>query len=141
MLKEKKSWAQITRKQWEGEIPTPDNSSYVIYNFYRLHDLPLNKYTIEDVYFMLNQNELPDILIPFVLDYLDKKDIYIEAKYYEGDLFNSILTGKCDFWESDKAQKHIPKLKKLIQAYENYDYTNKIFIPFREKHSKNPFIK
>jgi len=125
MLKEKKSLSQIQKWQWKGNIPTVDNSSYEEYNFYVLHKKPLNKYTIKDVYFMLVQDELLEILIPYTLDFLDNKDVFFEAEYYEGDLFNAILSNKCEFWKSDFAKRYIPKLIRLINKFENYDYTEK----------------
>ena len=137
MLKDKKSLCQIQKWQWKGEIPSLDNSSYEEYHFYKLHNKPLNKYTIEDVYFMLVQDELLEILIPFTLDFLDKNDVFYEAENYEGDLFNAILVNKCEFWKSGFAKPFIPKLMKLIEKYHHYDYSEKKIYSASKKALRN----
>ncbi len=90
----------------------PQNATKLVIRVYELRGKPINQFETEDLRLLINQDEALDLLIPIALEKL-KENLFAEGDFYPGDLLNSILTSKKDFWNSN------PTLKmELIATYE-----------------------
>ncbi len=74
---------------WTEPVPTPEDSS-VVRTYYRLHQKPIGELELQGLYFLILQNEALEYLVPMALKVLEN-DVFVEAEYYEGDLFNALV--------------------------------------------------
>jgi len=134
----KKSISEIGGWNWKGDIPTLDNSSYEEYQYYNLHRKPIKDYTIDDIYFMIGQEECLSILVPIALEFLSK-DIFVKADDYPTDLLERLLLLH-KYWEShpDEKRKLLDllgdaekKLDDLILNFKIKKELKKLIIEFR----------
>jgi len=102
----------ITKTEWEDDIPTQEDSSWVIYNSYRLYKIPFKDYNPEDIRFSLGQDIYPDTLVPLALDILEHEGAFFEAEYYGGDLLLSVMRIDDEYWNLHSLQKQ--RVKNLI---------------------------
>lgn len=118
-----KSISQIQGWEWNQPIPTTEDFSYEECNFYRLHKIPINKYQIEDIYFMIEQESCLDFLVPMALNNL-KDDILIKAEDYSGDLLIRILRLSPEFWKENNKYyfDFIDILSKNLESIENFNF-------------------
>ena len=90
----------------------PQNATKLVIRVYELRRKPINQFEIEDLRILINQDEAFGLLIPIALEKL-KENLFSEGDLYPGDLLNSVLTSKKDFWISN------PTLKmEMIGTYE-----------------------
>ncbi len=120
-----KSISELGNWKWKNEIPN-EGDSFVVKNYYRLHNLPIKEYTLSDLRFMIGQNEGLEYLVPIAIIALIK-DIFIETDLYPGDLLCSLLqiTNEPNYWTTH------PKVKQdLINIYtEQKKQLGKINVP------------
>lgn len=83
--------------QWKSEIPKEGYSSSVQLRTYELYFKKIEEYDLDDIRFMLIQQQGMKYLIPIALNYLEK-DLLTEAGYYEGDVLSSVLSADKAFW-------------------------------------------
>lgn len=102
----------ISKTEWGDDIPTQEDSSWVIYNSYRLYKIPFRDYNPEDIRFSLGQDICPEILVPLALEILEREGAFFEAENYEGDLILSVMRLEDDFWKLHGLQKQ--RIKNLI---------------------------
>jgi hypothetical protein len=75
----------------------PDGESYVVTNAHRLHHVPLQDYTVDDLRFMIGQQIGLQYLIPIALEQL-REDPWAAGDHYPGDLLASVLHADSRFW-------------------------------------------
>jgi len=107
-----KSISELEKWKWNEDIPRADDS-FVIRNFYRLHNIPITDYLLGDIRFMIGQNTGLEFLVPIALNEL-QKNIFIEADLYPGDLLCSLflINEEPNYWQSHKKEK-----QELINFY------------------------
>jgi hypothetical protein len=108
-----KSISELGNWKWKDEIPTRETHSGTECRFYELHKIPLLKLDLSDIRFLIGQNSGLEYLVPDAIDKL-KENIFIEAEYYQGDLFCSLLliNNESNYWNSHKKEK-----QQLIDLY------------------------
>jgi hypothetical protein len=107
-----KSISELEKWKWNEDIPSADDS-FVVRNFYRLHNIPIADYLLADIRFMIGQNTGLEFLVPIALNEL-QKNIFIEADLYPGDLLCSLflINEEPNFWLSHEKEK-----QELINLY------------------------
>ena len=107
-----KSISELENWKWNEDIPTTDDS-FVIRNFYRLHNIPISDYLLADFRFMIGQNTGLDFLVPLALKKL-QENIFIEADLYPGDLLCSLflIDEEPNYWQAHEEEK-----QELIRLY------------------------
>lgn len=105
------SISQLEGWSWNSDIPIENDSSYVVYNFYQLHNKPLKDYIPEDVHFMIGQDTGLKYLIPIALELLND-NLILEAVYYPGDLLRQIMQVSTEYWKKNK--DHYDRLNQII---------------------------
>lgn len=110
--KSNKSISELEGWKWKGDIPKEDDS-YVVRNFFTLHSKPIAEMNLSDIRFLIGQNSGLKYLVPLALEKL-KKDLFLEAEYYPGDLFCSLLLINNDpnYWSTHPDHK-----QELINLY------------------------
>lgn len=103
------SISQLEGWSWTSEIPTEEDDSYVVYNFYLLHNKPLNDYTADDIHFMIGQDTGLEYLVPTALELIDE-NITLEASYYPFDMLRQLMRIEIEYWK-----KNIDQYNKLNQ--------------------------
>ncbi|MES2589825.1 MAG: contact-dependent growth inhibition system immunity protein [Bacteroidota bacterium] len=99
-----KSISELEGWKWNTGIPNDSNSG-VERRFYKLHNIPIKDLAIDDIRFLINQNEGLKHLIPIAIVNLET-NFFIETEYYEGDLINSIININLEnFWKQNEALK------------------------------------
>ncbi len=108
-----KSISELENWKWKNEIPTRETHSGTECRFYELHKIPLLKLDLSDMRFLIGQNTGLEYLVPYAIDKL-KDDIFIEAEYYQGDLFCALasINNEPNYWSSHKKKK-----QQLIDLY------------------------
>ena len=103
---------------WKCKIPVEGDDSYVVRNYYRLHNVPIKNYNLADLRFMIGQNAGLEYLVPIALEKL-KEDIFLEAEFFEGDLLKGLfrIEDISNYWASHNKEK-----QELIELYENQKY-------------------
>ena len=111
-----KSISELEGWKWNDEVPL-ENESYVVWNFYRLHNYPVKNYNLADFRFMIGQETGLEYLVPIALKKLED-DLFTEAELYPGDLFCSLLlvSNTQNYWEN-----HLKEKKKLIELFQGYN--------------------
>lgn len=99
-----KSISELEGWEWIGDIPTKDNSSYVVRKFYELHKKPIRDYDLEEIYFMLSEDRCLDILVPLAMKAL-MTDVLVEAGDFPGDLLTRLLVRPISFWENHPSER------------------------------------
>ncbi len=109
-----KSISELEGWKWNNEVPL-ESESYVVWNFYRLHNYPVKNYNLADFRFMIGQETGLEYLVPIALKKLED-DLFIEAELYPGDLFCSLLliNTSQNYWEN-----HLKEKKELIELFQN----------------------
>jgi len=131
-----KSISQLEGWEWKDEIPTEEDS-FVVRNFYRLHNLPIKEYSLEDLRFMIGQEDGLAYLVPVALIKL-QENIFLEAEFYEGDLLYTLLTISSNYWHTHKKEKqeliklYTDQKTKVEEVESTYEIKNKIKTAFTE---------
>lgn len=87
-----------TLEQLDGDVlEVQEYDSTLVLNCHRLHRVPLNEFTVEDLRLMIGQDLGLKYLIPIAIEHLDK-DTFVEGDYYPGDLLKSVIGVRPDFW-------------------------------------------
>jgi hypothetical protein len=82
---------------------------------YALRKKPLKDFSTEDLRIKIGQNESLDYLMPLALEVLQANPL-ADGNYYEGDLLNSVLSVKKEFWESNP--QFYEAVEKILQQAE-----------------------
>ncbi|WP_350291391.1 contact-dependent growth inhibition system immunity protein [uncultured Croceitalea sp.] len=85
----------------------PEYESHLVKRCFDLSNKKLKYFSPEDLRIMIGQNIGLDYLIPIAIEVL-KKEPFIEADFYEGDLFLNVLKIDTAFWDEN------PELKKSV---------------------------
>jgi len=75
----------------------PDYGSYVVQKSYEYRKIPIKNLSNEACRLLLGQDIGVNCVLPFVVEIL-KKDILAGGDLYDGDLLNSVLNIKSDYW-------------------------------------------
>lgn len=87
------SLQELENKFWpDFEYPTN-----LVKRCHDLRKLPLKNFDIDDIRFMIIQNEGNEYLIPMALEALEQ-NILVEGNLFAGDLLMSVLMASPDFW-------------------------------------------
>ena len=76
----------------------PEYESHLVKRCFDLANKKLKYFSPEDLRIMIGQNIGLEYLIPMAIEVL-KKEPFIEADFYEGDLFLNVLKVDETFWE------------------------------------------
>lgn len=98
MEKLKLSLQELENDYWE-DIDYPTD---LVKRCHELRKIPLAEYNVDDLRFMIGQNQGLQYLIPPAFNLLENS-ILIEGDYYEGDLLASVLMASPDFWRNNPA--------------------------------------
>ncbi|MCF3109238.1 hypothetical protein LL912_10650 [Niabella sp. CC-SYL272] len=63
--------------------------------------VPLGQFSIEDLCLMIGQGFSLQYLIPLAIEHLEA-NLFIEARYFPGDLLTKILSAGRDFWLNNR---------------------------------------
>ena len=85
----------------------PEYESHLVKRCFDLANKKLKYFSPEDLRIMIGQNIGLEYLVPMAIEVL-KKEPFIEADFYEGDLFLNVLKVDEVFW------KEAPELKESI---------------------------
>jgi|SRR5688572_17914263 len=108
MIDETKTLEQLENDIWIGsDFPTG-----LVEKCYRYRKIPIKDLTIEQLRLLIGQNFGLPFLIPKAIKYLEK-DLFAEGNLYPGDLLNSVLSVKEDFWKTNKEARRI--LEELLR--------------------------
>lgn len=80
-------------------INEPVNATSLTQAVYRLWNVPVKEYSVDDLRLMIGQNVGLKYLIPFAIEKLNENP-FVEGDYYPGDLLVSVLSVEKSFWES-----------------------------------------
>ncbi|KAA1240789.1 contact-dependent growth inhibition system immunity protein [Aquimarina sp. RZ0] len=78
----------------------PEYESHLVKRCFDLANKKLKYFSPEDLRIMISQNIGLDYLMPIAIELLEKEP-FIEADYYEGDLFLNVLKVDKIFWEKN----------------------------------------
>jgi hypothetical protein len=85
-MQEKKSIEQLENDFWKDvDFPTD-----LVKRCFLYRKIPIGELTAEQLRTLIGQNIGLEFLIPIALEFL-KKDILLDAEFYEGDLLNAVL--------------------------------------------------
>jgi hypothetical protein len=86
-------------------IPHPDdNPTPLVKEIHELINLPLSKYSIENLRLMIGQEVGLPYLIPLAIERLSD-DLFAEGDMYEGDLLSNVVNISLCFWEQNPELK------------------------------------
>lgn len=107
------------------DVPIPNPPKYESHLVRRCFDLANKKlkyFSAEDFRIMIGQNIGLEYLIPVVIEVLEKEP-FIEADFYEGDLFLNVLKIENKYWESNEEQKEaiLKIFKDNLDAFKELD--------------------
>ncbi len=100
---------QLEQTHW----PAPKTDTYVTSNVYRLRQIPLNQFRIEDLRLMIGQQVGTRFLVPLAFDHLER-DPFAEGDFYPGDLLIAVIELPIVFWEAHR--ELIPRVISLMDA-------------------------
>lgn len=114
----RKSLQELERDVW-GE---PDLKTQLVQTCHRLRRVPLVDFTAGDLRIMIGQKISLFFLVPLALEKL-QDDPLVEAKFYPGDLLNSLLDVPETFWSvhtdmRDVLRQIVTKTKVLLETLE-----------------------
>ncbi len=99
----------ITLKFKKSKILTPlEERILTLYD-----NVPLNKYSFDDLRFMILQEFGLSYLIPMGLNVL-KENPLIESAYYEGDLLSAVIKVDKTYWLENKEEYN--KLREILRT-------------------------
>jgi hypothetical protein len=87
------SLSQLIDKTWNED----NLDTQIVYNIQRLWRLPLKEYTPSDLREMINSNIGIRYLVPLALELLSKQPL-LEANFFPGDLLDSVIGIKTEYW-------------------------------------------
>ncbi len=91
-----------TLEQLEESYSEKTNfNSYLVNNISALRKKPLAEFGIEDLRIMINQGIGLNHLIPIAVERL-QENLFAEGDYYPGDLLNTVLKVKEDYWKKNR---------------------------------------
>ncbi|MDQ3290810.1 MAG: contact-dependent growth inhibition system immunity protein [Bacteroidota bacterium] len=91
-----------TLEQLEESYSEKTNfNSYLVNNISALRKKPLAEFGIEDLRIMINQGIGLNYLIPIAVERL-QENLFAEGDYYPGDLLNTVLKVKEDYWKKNR---------------------------------------
>lgn len=94
------NWPDRTLTQIEGDDwGEPAFASAVVTNGHRLRQKPLKEFTAEDLRFILGQQISLPVLMPMVLDYLERVDLFAGGDMAHGSLLHNALKVDKVFWQ------------------------------------------
>ena len=108
-----KSLDQIENSSWGSP---PPNSTGLIKTCHKLRTKKIKDFSVSDYRIMLGQSISLNILVSLVIEIL-KKTPFIEADYYEGDLFMTLMKKTdrfTDFWKKNPLLK-----EEVIKIFES----------------------
>ncbi len=110
---ENKSISELEGWKWKSEIPKRETHGGIECMYYELHNIPISKLGLDDIRFLIGQNSALEYLVPKALKEL-QKNIFLEAEYYEGDLFCSLvkINNNPNYWLTHEKEK-----QELINLY------------------------
>lgn len=85
----------------------PEHESHLVKRCFDLANKKLKYFSPEDLRIMIGQDIGLEYLVPIAIEVL-KKEPFIEADFYEGDLFLNVLKIDETFWEEE------PELKESV---------------------------
>lgn len=129
-----KSISELEGWRWKGDIPREDDS-YVVRNFFTLHNKPISEMDLSDIRFLIGQNSGLKYLVPLALERL-KENLFIETEYYPGDLFCSLLliNNEPNYWSVHPNHKQdlINLYTEQKKALGSLDVTEEIIIKIKD---------
>lgn len=110
---ENKSISELEGWKWKSEVPKRETHGGIECRFYELHNIPISKLGLDDIRFLIGQNSALEYLVPKAIKEL-QKNLFVEAEYYEGDLFCSLakINNNPNYWLSHEKEK-----QELISLY------------------------
>lgn len=78
----------------------PNFSSYLVTESHRLHTVPLNEFTVENLRILIGQQLNLEYLMAIALEHLER-DPWVGGDYYEGDLLGVVLSVSRTYWEKN----------------------------------------
>jgi hypothetical protein len=112
-MKFENNWKVKTLEILEKDVWEHSDSNYsLISKIYELRKIPLENLTIENLRIIISQEVGLNYLVPLAIEIL-REDLWVEGDYYEGDLLQSVLKIKVDFWTKNK--EHWTSLNNLIK--------------------------
>lgn len=102
-MKFQNNWRQkcienLEKNNW-GEVSQDESS--IVQRLYRLRKVPLDEFAIDDIRFMIIQEQGLPYLLTLAIEILEK-DLLAEGNYYEGDVLGAIMKIKPDKWRGCK---------------------------------------
>ncbi|WP_106795203.1 contact-dependent growth inhibition system immunity protein [Aquimarina sp. Aq78] len=91
----------------------PEYESHLVRRCFDLANKKLKYFSPEDLRIMIGQNIGLEYLIPIALEVLQREP-FIEADYYEGDLFLSVFKVDKVFWE-----KNLELKEKILSVFKD----------------------
>jgi len=88
--------------KWKSIVPKEGESTPIQLRGYRLYNTTLKDFSLDDIRFMIGQNIGEKYLVEMAFESL-KKDVLVDAMYYEGDVLSVILQLPRDFWIDNKS--------------------------------------
>ena len=87
------------------DVNESNNQTFLIKKCHQLRKKRLGEFSIEDFRIMIGQDISLNFLTPLVLDILST-NLFAEGDYYKGDLLQSLLNIKTEFWKDNPKYWH-----------------------------------
>jgi hypothetical protein len=97
--------------------PIPRDQSSIVQRLWKLRQIPINEFQIDDIRFMIIQAVGLKYLLTEEIELLSK-NLLTEGNYYEGDLLNAVLKINAEQWR--QLAEHWHKVDLLIKDQLNY---------------------
>jgi hypothetical protein len=102
MIKLENNWRQKTLTNLEKDVWKHfDSDSRLVARTKELRQIPLDKFSTEDLRLMIGQQFSLDYLIPLAFETLTI-DLFAEGDFFEGDLLKNVLSIRTEFWDNNK---------------------------------------
>lgn len=106
-----KSIEEIENDFW-GNVP--DNATSIVRSTYELRKKMLSMLDLDDMRLLIGQSIGLEVLIPHSLDFIADNP-FVEALYFEGDLFKNIVFTDRTYWEKN------PEIKlRLLNLFDKH---------------------
>jgi hypothetical protein len=109
-----KSISELEGWRWKSEIPTPETDSFVVNQFYKLHNKPVVELELAEIGFLIGQESGLEYLIPIAIEAL-KENPLLETEDFDGDLLWNMLSStkyRSNYWKTHSKEKN-----ELINLY------------------------
>lgn len=117
MIKLENNWRQKTLTNLEkDEWKHLECDSRLVARTKELRQIPLDKFSTEDLRLMIGQQFSLDYLIPLAFEILTI-DLFAEGDFFEGDLLKNVLSIRTEFWDNNK--EYWLRLNDLIRNRRN----------------------